>query len=55
MGSVWSRHVALYDATWLAGDAELVEQMKLMSVLYPRFGYRRIAIVLNESIERCGD
>lgn len=50
--SPWSRHVALYDAKLVARDAELVEQMKLRSLLYPRFGYRRIAIMLNESIKR---
>jgi hypothetical protein len=44
--------VALYDPKLVASDAELVEQMKLMSLLYPRFGYRRIAIMLHESIKR---
>lgn len=44
--------MALYDAKLIASDAKLVEQMKLMSLLYPRFGYRRIAIMLNESIKR---
>jgi transposase InsO family protein len=50
--SPWSRRVTLYDAKLIERDAELVEQMKLMSLLYPRFGYRRIAIMLNESIRR---
>lgn len=50
--SPWSRHVALYEARLIERDAELVEQMKWMSLLYPRFGYRRIAIMLNESIKR---
>ncbi|MGC8988497.1 MAG: IS3 family transposase [Verrucomicrobiia bacterium] len=44
--------MALYAAKLIASDAELVEHMKLMSGLYPRFGYRRIAIMLNESIKR---
>jgi transposase-like protein len=50
--SPWSTHVALYDPKPVARDAELVEQMKVMSLLYPRFGYRRIASMLHESIKR---
>jgi len=50
--SPWSRQVALYEAKLIVSDAELLEQMKLMSLMHPRFGYRRIAIMLNESIKR---
>jgi putative transposase len=50
--SPWSRRVARYDAKLIKRDAELLAQMKLMSLLYPRFGYRRMAIMLNESIKR---
>jgi putative transposase len=44
--------VALYDAKLIERDAELLARMKLMSLLYPRFGYRRVAVMLNESIKR---
>lgn len=49
--SPWSRRVALYEAKLIESDAELLAQMKLMSLLHPRFGYRRIAIMLNESVK----
>lgn len=50
--SPWSRRVAAYTAKQIASDAALLEQMKLMSLLHPRFGYRRIAAMLNESPKR---
>lgn len=50
--SPWSRRVATYTAELIASDAELLEQMKLMSLLHPRFGYRRVATMLNTSVKR---
>jgi transposase InsO family protein len=50
--SPWSRRVASHKAKLITSDAALLEQMKLMSLLRPRFGYRRIAVMLNESIKR---
>lgn len=50
--SPWSRQVATYAAKLIASDAELLQQMKLMALLHPRFGYRRIATMLNTSVKR---
>lgn len=50
--SPWSRRVVAYPAKKITSDAALLEQMKLMSLLHPRFGYRRIAAMLDESPKR---
>jgi transposase InsO family protein len=50
--SGWSRQMSLYEPAKALSDAQLVEQMKHMSLLHPRFGYRRIAVMLGESPRR---
>lgn len=52
MWSGWSRQVSQYQPAGAISDAQLVEQMKHMSLLHPRFGYRRIAVMLKESPRR---
>jgi transposase InsO family protein len=50
--SGWSRQVSRYQPAKALRDAQLVEQMKHMSLLHPRFGYRRIAVMLGQSPRR---
>jgi putative transposase len=50
--SGWSRQVSQYQPAKAMSDAQLVEQMKHMSLLHPRFGYRRIAVMLGQSPRR---
>lgn len=50
--SPWSRRIAGYQPKLTKRDAELLEQMNLMALLHPRFGYRRIAVMLKVSVKR---
>lgn len=50
--SPWSRQVAQHEARVTQADAELLERMEWMTLLHPRFGYRRIAVMLNDSPKR---
>jgi putative transposase len=52
MWSGWSRQVSQYQPAKALSDVQLVEQMKHTSLLHPRFGYRRIAVMLDESPRR---
>ena len=50
--SGWSRAVSQYPPAKAISDVQLVEQVKHMALLHPRFGYRRIAVMLGESPRR---
>ena len=36
-------------------DDDLIAQLKELAAAYPRYGYRRLHVMLNRQLKKCGD